>query len=63
MAAVSRSLKAMAKDFFCPVICLAQLSRAVKTRENKQPGLCSGAQRTGSDDAGDDCGMRVVSSA
>ncbi|WP_046173527.1 replicative DNA helicase [Domibacillus indicus] len=39
VAAVSRSLKALAKDFSCPVICLAQLSRAVETRANKRPML------------------------
>ena len=39
IGAVSRSLKAMAKDFNCPVVCLAQLSRAVEGRPNKRPML------------------------
>nr|WP_245629853.1 DnaB-like helicase C-terminal domain-containing protein [Domibacillus robiginosus] len=39
IGAVSRGLKAMAKDFFCPVICLAQLSRAVEARADKRPML------------------------
>ncbi|WNS82229.1 DnaB-like helicase C-terminal domain-containing protein [Domibacillus sp. DTU_2020_1001157_1_SI_ALB_TIR_016] len=39
IAAVSKGLKAMAKDFDCPVICLAQLSRAVEARADKRPML------------------------
>lgn len=34
---ISKNLKAMAKDFSCPVICLAQLSRAVEQRQDKHP--------------------------
>lgn len=30
---ISKSLKAMAKDFNCPVICLAQLNRSVESRQ------------------------------
>jgi hypothetical protein len=32
---ISKSLKKMAKDFDCPVICLAQLNRSVESRANK----------------------------
>ncbi|MFL6560513.1 MAG: replicative DNA helicase, partial [Bacillus sp. (in: firmicutes)] len=31
---ISKSLKTMAKDFDCPVICLAQLNRSVESRAN-----------------------------
>ncbi|MEH7388414.1 DnaB-like helicase C-terminal domain-containing protein [Bacillus sp. JJ1521] len=34
---ISRNLKTMAKDFDCPVICLAQLNRSVETRNEKRP--------------------------
>lgn len=34
---ISKSLRAMAKDFDCPVICLAQLNRSVESRANKRP--------------------------
>lgn len=34
---ISAQLKKMAKDFRCPVICLAQLNRAVESRQNKRP--------------------------
>lgn len=36
---ISKSLKAIAKDFDCPVICLAQLSRGVDSRKDKRPML------------------------
>jgi replicative DNA helicase len=36
-AYISAQLKKMAKDFHCPVVCLAQLNRAVETRQNKRP--------------------------
>lgn len=36
---ISRNLKAMAKDFQCPVLCLAQLSREVEKRQDKRPML------------------------
>jgi replicative DNA helicase len=32
-----KALKTMAKDFQCPVICLAQLNRSVESRANKRP--------------------------
>jgi len=34
---ISAKLKGMAKEFNCPVLTLAQLSRGVESRENKRP--------------------------
>lgn len=34
---ISKNLKKMAKDFKCPVICLAQLNRSVEQRADKKP--------------------------
>ena len=36
---ISRSLKLLAKDCDCPVVCLTQVNREAEKRQDKRPGL------------------------
>ena len=52
---ISRNLKAIAKEFRCPVVALSQLNSALEQRPNKRP-VNSDLTRIGCDRAGRGCG-------
>jgi replicative DNA helicase len=47
VGAISKGLKAIAKEFDCPVFCLAQLSRSLESRKDRRP-LMSDIRESGS---------------
>lgn len=50
---ITKDLKELAKEFVCPVVCLAQLSRDIERRPDKRPLMSDLRESGGIEEAGD----------